>query len=175
MPNNYRIAKVSSLLKKEITLILQNDLQNDLLRGNFIHISKIDLKADLQFCKIYVTSSAEEKIRKEIVENLNLSKNFIRQTLGQRIVMRRVPEITFIDDTSPDGSAEGLKASTAITVNPNTGELTLGLLSITFTQGDGRSTFGTIQFTAPDAGGTRRTATILADTIDRCHLLDPIF
>ena len=99
MPNNYRIAKVSSLLKKEITLILQNDLQNDLLRGNFIHISKIDLKADLQFCKIYVTSSAEEKIRKEIVENLNLSKNFIRQTLGQRIVMRRVPEITFIDDT----------------------------------------------------------------------------
>ena len=68
--------------------------------------------------------------------------------------------ITFIDDTSPDASAEGLKATTAITVNPNTGELTLGLLSITFTQGDGRSTFGTIQFTAPDAGGTRRTATI---------------
>ena len=99
MPNNYRIAKVSSLLKKEITLILQNDLQNDLLRGNFIHISKIDLKADLQFCKIYVTSSAEEKIRKEIVENLNLSKNFIRHTLGQRIEMRRVPEITFRDDT----------------------------------------------------------------------------
>ena len=99
MPNNYRIAKVSSLLKKEITLILQNDLQNDLLRSNFTHISKIDLKADLQFCKIYVTSSAEEKIRKEIVENLNLSKNFIRHTLGQRIVMRRVPEIIFIDDT----------------------------------------------------------------------------
>ena len=99
MPNNYRIAKVSSLLKKEITLILQNDLQNDLLRGNFIHISKIDLKADLQFCKIYVTSTAEEKIRKEIVENLNLSKNFIRHTLCQRIEMRRVPEMTFKDDT----------------------------------------------------------------------------
>ena len=98
MPNNYRIAKVSSLLKKEITLILQNDLENDLLKSYFIHISKIDLKADLQFCKIYVTSSAEEKIRKEIVENLNLEKNFIRHTLGQRIEMRRVPEITFKDD-----------------------------------------------------------------------------
>ena len=99
MPNNYRIAKVSSLLKKEITLILQNDLENDLLKSNFIHISKIDLKSDLQFCKIYVTSSAEEEIRKEIVENLNLAKNFIRHTLGQRIEMRRVPEITFKDDT----------------------------------------------------------------------------
>ena len=68
MPNNYRIAKVSSLLKKEITLILQNDLENNLLRSNFINISKIDLTGDLQFCKIYITSTSEEKIRKEIVE-----------------------------------------------------------------------------------------------------------
>ena len=98
MPSNYRIAKVSSLLKKEITLILQNDLDNDLLRSNFIHISKIDLKSDLQFCKIYITSTAKEEIRKEIVENLNLAKNFIRHTLGERIEMRRVPEIIFKDD-----------------------------------------------------------------------------
>ena len=99
MPNNYRIAKVSSLLKKEITLILQNDLENDLLRSNFINISKIDLTGDLQFCKIYVTSIAKKEVRKEIVDNLNLAKNFIRHTLGQRIEMRRVPEITFKDDT----------------------------------------------------------------------------
>ena len=78
MPNNYRIAKVSSLLKKEITLILQNDLENDLLRSNFINISKIDLTRDLQFCKVYITSTAEEKIRKDIVENLNLAKSYIR-------------------------------------------------------------------------------------------------
>ena len=99
MPNNYRIAKVSSLLKKEITLILQNDLENDLLRRNFINVSKIDLTGDLQSCKIYVTSTAEEEIRKEIIDNLNLSKNFIRHTLGKRIEIRRVPEITFKDDT----------------------------------------------------------------------------
>ena len=99
MPNNYRIAKVSSLLKREITLILQNDLENDLLRSNFINISKIDLTGDLQYCKIYVTSIAKKEVRKEIVDNLNLAKNFIRHTLGQRIEMRRVPEITFKDDT----------------------------------------------------------------------------
>ena len=99
MPNNYRIAKVSSLLRKEITLILQNDLENDLLRSNFINISKIDLSGDLQFCKIYITSTAEEAIRKEIVEELNFAKTYIRHTLGQRIEMRRVPEMTFKDDT----------------------------------------------------------------------------
>ena len=99
MPNNYRIAKVSSLLKKEITLILQNDLENDLLRSHFINISKIELTGDLQFCKIYVTSNAEEAKTKAIVDNLNLAKNFIRHILGQRIEMRRVPEMTFKEDT----------------------------------------------------------------------------
>ena len=99
MPNNYRLAKVSSLLKKEISIILQNDLENDLLRSNFINISKIDLTRDLQFCKIYVTSTAKDEIRKEIIEELNLAKSFIRHNLGQRIEMRRVPDIIFKDDT----------------------------------------------------------------------------
>ena len=99
MPNNYRIPKISSLLKKEISIILQNDLENDLLRSYFINISKIVVTGDLQYCKIYITTNADEKIRKEIVENLNLAKSFIRHTLGQRVEMRRVPEITFKEDT----------------------------------------------------------------------------
>ena len=78
MSNNYRIAKVSSLLKKEITLIMQNDLENDLIKDNFVNISKIDLSGDLQYCKIYITSIAEELVRKEIVESLNIAKSFIR-------------------------------------------------------------------------------------------------
>ena len=98
MPNNYRLAKVSSLLKKEITLILQNDLENNLIRDHFVNISKIDLSGDLQHCKIYITSTAEEKVRKEIVENLNTAKSLIRRNLGQRIEMRRVPEIIFKED-----------------------------------------------------------------------------
>jgi ribosome-binding factor A len=98
MPNNFRLAKVSSLLKKEITLILQNDLENDFIRDHFVNISKIDLSGDLQICKIYITSTAKETVRKEIVSNLNTAKSFIRHNLGKRIEMRRVPEIIFKDD-----------------------------------------------------------------------------
>ena len=98
MPNNYRLAKVSSLLKKEITLILQNDLESDLVRDHFVNISKIDLSGDLQYCKIYITSTAQETVKKEIVENLNSAKSSIRHNLGKRIEMRRVPEIIFKDD-----------------------------------------------------------------------------
>ena len=109
MPNNYRLAKVSSLLKKEITLILQNDLENNLIRDHFVNISKIDLTGDLQHCKVYITSTAEEKVRKEIVVNLNIAKSFIRQNLGQRIDMRRVPDIIFKDDIVLDKGLSVLK------------------------------------------------------------------
>ena len=109
MPNNYRLAKVSSLLKKEITLILQNDLENDLIRDHFVNISKIDLSGDLQHCKIYITSTAQDKVRKEIVANLNTAKNSIRYSLGKRIEMRRVPEIIFIEDVVLDKGLSVLK------------------------------------------------------------------
>ena len=109
MPNNYRLAKVSSLLKKEITLILQNDLESDLIRDHFVNISKIDLSGDLQFCKIYITSNAQEKVKKEIVENLNSAKSSIRHNLGKRIEMRIVPEIIFKDDIVLDKGLAVLK------------------------------------------------------------------
>ncbi len=109
MPNNYRLAKVSSLLKKEITLILQNDLEDDLIRNHFVNISKIDLSGDLQHCKIYITSTASETISKEIVENLNIAKSSIRHNLGKRIEMRRVPEIIFKDDIVLDKGLSVLK------------------------------------------------------------------
>ena len=109
MPNNYRIEKVSSLLKREITLIMQNDLENDLIRDHFVNISKIDLSGDLQHCKIYITSRAEELVRKEIVESLNMAKSFIRHNLGKRIEMRRVPEIIFKDDIVIDKGLSVLK------------------------------------------------------------------
>ena len=109
MPNNYRLAKVSSLLMKEITLILQNDLENDLVKDHFVNISKIDLSGDLQHCKIYITSTAKEYIRKEIVANLNTAKSSIRHNLGKRIEMRRVPEIIFKDDVVLDKGLSVLK------------------------------------------------------------------
>ena len=109
MPNNYRIQKVSSLLKKEITLIMQNDLENDLIRNYFVNISKIDLSGDLQHCKIYINSTAKDAVRKNIVESLNIAKSFIRFNLGQRIEMRRVPDLIFIDDIIIDKGRSVLK------------------------------------------------------------------
>ena len=68
--------------------------------------------------------------------------------------------LTFIDDTTPDGEAEALKASRVVTVNPGASSMTIGGLTISYTQGDGRSTFGTVTFSGVDAGGSERSVTL---------------
>ena len=106
MNNNRRIEKVSSLLKKEISLILMNDLNDNLILENFVSVTKVELSGDLQFSKVFISTSAEEKIQKSIVENLNYAKNKIRFLLSQRVKMRRIPEIVFkIDRVLDQGLA----------------------------------------------------------------------
>ena len=95
MNNNRRIEKVSSLLKKEISLILINDLNNNLILENFVSITKIELSGDLQHSKVFISTVAEEKIKQLILENLNSSKKKIRFLLSQRVQMRRIPELIF--------------------------------------------------------------------------------
>ena len=95
MNNNRRIQRVSSLLKKEISQILMNDLEDNLIIDNFVSITKIDISVDLQYCKIYISSTAGSDTNEKIVENLNISKSLIKHHLCKRVQMRRIPEIVF--------------------------------------------------------------------------------
>ena len=109
MNNNRRIEKVSSLLKKEISLILMNDLNNNLILENFVSITKIELSGDLQHSKVFISTSAEEKIKQLILENLNTQKNKIRFLLSQRVKMRRIPDLVFKIDRVLDQGIAVLK------------------------------------------------------------------
>jgi len=109
MNNNRRIEKVSSLLKKEISLILMNDLNNNLILENFVSITKIELSGDLQHSKVFISTSAEEQIKQLILENLNTAKNKIRFLLSQRVNMRRIPDIVFKIDRVLDQGIAVLK------------------------------------------------------------------
>jgi len=97
MSKSRRVDRVSSLLKKEITLIIMNDLQSEIISNGFIDLTKLEISRDLQYCKIYVQIGGNKKIS-EVVEYLNTSRKTIRNLLSQRIDMRRIPEITFKED-----------------------------------------------------------------------------
>mgnify|MGYP001256214810 CR=1 FL=1 len=109
MTQNRRMQKVSSLLKKELSLILNNDLGEEIISDNFISISKIEISPDLHYCKIYITGSVGDEQKVKIVDSLNNSKSFIRHKLTQRIQMRRIPEVTFKIDRALEKGLSVLK------------------------------------------------------------------
>ena len=109
MSQTRRIQKVSSLLKKELSLILNNELDEPIISDNFISISKIEISPDLYYCKIFINSAVEDEKKEKIVDSLNNLKSFIRHKLTQRIQMRRIPELTFKIDKSLEKGLDVLK------------------------------------------------------------------
>ena len=109
MSQNRRIQKVSSLLRKELSLILNNDMDEPIILDNFISISKIEISPDLYYCKTYITIAVKDEEKDKIVNGLNNLKSFIRHKLTQRIQMRRIPELTFKVDRSLEKGLAVLK------------------------------------------------------------------
>ena len=109
MSQTRRIQKVSSLLKKELSLILNHDLDEPIISDNFISISKIEISPDLYYCKIYITSAVEDEKKEKMVDSLNNLKSVIRHKLTQRVEMRRIPELTFKIDRALEKGLAVLK------------------------------------------------------------------
>jgi len=109
MSQSRRIQKVSSLLKKEISLVFNNDLEDKIISENFITISNIEVSSDLHYCKVYISCSVDDEIKSQILDSLNNSKSFIRHKLSQRIEMRRIPELIFKIDRALEKEISVLK------------------------------------------------------------------
>jgi ribosome-binding factor A len=100
--DSIRQQKVNSLLKKELSIIFQEESRN-LLGGKFITVTQVRVSPDLGLAKVYLSFMAE----KEINAALELVKSAgwqIRKNLGSKIgkQVRVIPELHFYIDDSLD-------------------------------------------------------------------------
>ncbi len=94
---SYRIKKVESLIKEEISGIILFRLNDPLL--GFITITNVKVSPDLKIATIYVSVFEKEK-RDATLQKLNASIPMIRSELASKISLRFVPDLRFfVDDT----------------------------------------------------------------------------
>lgn len=93
-----RAERVSGALKKEISNIIHNELKDP--RIGFVTITRIELTKDLRYAKIFFSVLGSEKEQKDTEKALGSASGFIRRLIAQRIRLRFVPEIKFIQDKS---------------------------------------------------------------------------
>ncbi len=100
MATNRRVSRVSSLIKREVSQMLLYDIKDDRVGAGMVSIIEVDVSNDLQHAKIFVSIYGSEEAKAQTMEGLRSSEGFVRRELGQRIRLRRTPEVVFLEDRS---------------------------------------------------------------------------
>ena len=96
-----RNARVSSQMQKELSLILQRDIDDS--RLGFITINEVEVTKDLAVAKVYVTVlNVDEQGKRANVKLLNELAPMIRHELAKRMRLRHISDLRFYYDESFD-------------------------------------------------------------------------
>ena len=97
MPN-HRIGRLSEDIKRELSLLIR-ELKDPRI-SKMLSIIRCEVSGDLSHCKVNVSALEGEAATKESIKGLNSASGFLRRELGNRLHLRKCPELHFI----PDGS-----------------------------------------------------------------------
>jgi ribosome-binding factor A len=100
MATDRRVARVAELVKREVSMMLQRDIKDDRVGVGMASITEVVVSGDLQHARIFVSIYGSEEARQETMVGLAAATSFIRREIGQRVGLRRTPEIIFEEDRS---------------------------------------------------------------------------
>ncbi|MFD3445508.1 30S ribosome-binding factor RbfA [Microbacteriaceae bacterium 4G12] len=95
-----RANRVGEQMKKELGDIIGRKIKDP--RIGFVTVTDVQVSGDLQLAKVYISVLGDEEQRQNTLKGLAKAKGFIRSEIGQRIRLRKTPEISFEFDESID-------------------------------------------------------------------------
>lgn len=101
--SNVRANRVAEEIKKEIGELLTNQLKDP--RIGFVTITDVEVTGDLQQANVFISVLGSEKEKKDTLIGLSKANGFIRSKVGERVRLRKTPEINFqFDDAIEHGN-----------------------------------------------------------------------
>ncbi|HTL89613.1 MAG TPA: 30S ribosome-binding factor RbfA [Leptolyngbya sp.] len=100
MATDRRMARVAESIRREVSQMLLNGIKDDRVGTGMVSVTDVDVSGDLQHAKIFVSIYGDDAAKAETMEGLKSATGFVRSELGQRIRLRRTPEVVFIEDRS---------------------------------------------------------------------------
>ncbi|MFJ5713295.1 30S ribosome-binding factor RbfA [Neobacillus sp. NPDC093127] len=97
---SHRANRVGEQMKKELGDIISRKIKDP--RIGFVTVTDVEVTGDLQQAKVYISVLGDEEQRENTLKGLAKAKGFIRTEIGQRIRLRKTPEIIFEWDESID-------------------------------------------------------------------------
>ncbi len=100
MATSRRVSRVSSLIKREVSQMLLSDIKDDRVGTGLVSVTEVEVSGDLQHAKIFVSIYGSPEAKAETMAGLHSAAPFVRRELGQRMRLRRTPEVSFLEDRS---------------------------------------------------------------------------
>ncbi|HIK29308.1 MAG: 30S ribosome-binding factor RbfA [Oscillatoriaceae bacterium SKW80] len=100
MATNRRVSRVASLIKREVSQMLISDIKDDRVGAGMVSITEVEVSGDLQHAKIFVSIYGTPEARAQTMAGLKSATGYVRSELGQRVRLRRTPEVIFVEDRS---------------------------------------------------------------------------
>jgi ribosome-binding factor A len=90
--------RVGDQIRSELALLIAREVHDPGV--GFLTLTRVKVTPDLQLARVYYTSLGDETAQRETARALQRAAPFLRRHLGQRIRLRRVPELEFFYDES---------------------------------------------------------------------------
>jgi ribosome-binding factor A len=93
-----RAERVGDQIRSELAQLLSRDVQDPGI--GFLTLTHVRVTPDLQIARVYYTILGDEKAQRDSARALKRAAPFLKRQLGQRLRLRRVPELEFFYDES---------------------------------------------------------------------------
>ena len=90
-----KIERINDNLQEAISYIIFQEVKNPNIK--FVTITAVNTTNDLSYAKVYFTTLGDKK---ETLKALKSAKGFIRNELKEKVELRNIPELEFVDDES---------------------------------------------------------------------------
>jgi ribosome-binding factor A len=104
MPRDFpRTRRVGEQLQRELATLIRDEISDP--RIGMVSISAVEVSRDLSHAKVYFSTLGEQQDADASLEVLQGAAGYLRRLLGQRLIMRHVPQLHFKQDHSLEQGA----------------------------------------------------------------------
>jgi ribosome-binding factor A len=90
--------RIADQLREELAQLISREVHDPGV--GFLTITRVKVTPDLQTARVLYTTLGDEKARRDTAKALGRATPFLRRQIGQRLRLRRVPELEFFYDES---------------------------------------------------------------------------
>ena len=98
MGQGSRPDRVADQIRAEVSSMIARDLHDPGV--GFITITRVQVSPDLHHARVYYSAMGDQTARTNSGKALERAASFMRRQIGQRLRLRRAPELTFVFDES---------------------------------------------------------------------------